>query len=441
MDIEKFRGLASPDAATLIYFGRFAPNKELARLVSWFAGLSRRDRHWQLIIAGKPMGIGMEELLRLGRQLGVDDRLEVHDTPTDEQLKKLISRSSIYACASSYEGFGLAAIEASSAGLFPVLSDIAAFRQSLDQLGYGLVVDFDNPERWAESYASLDRTFLDFRQGFRRGRVDEAVKPFAWQTAAPNFDAMYNQILGRTRRTIGRVAVDVIDAKTALRKILDAAKAGKPLMIAFCNAHTANIASKSEAMRHALGRATVLNDGLGIDLASRAIYGSPFPENLNGTDFVPLLMASATAPLRVFLLGAEMGVAEAAAANIAQRWPDIAIAGTMHGFVRHDQSEEVLRKIEMSGANVVLVALGQPRQEIWAAEYFSRIAGPVVCVGALLDFLAGRVPRAPALIRRLRMEWAFRLLVEPKRLWRRYLLGNIAFLGRVFGQRLSGRRV
>ena len=65
----------------------------------------------------------------------------------------------------------------------------------------------------------------------------------------------------------------------------------------------------------------------------------------------------------------------------------------------------------------------------------------MVCVGALLDFLAGRVPRAPALIRRLRMEWAFRLLVEPKRLWRRYLLGNIAFLGRVFGQRLSGRRV
>jgi alpha-1,3-mannosyltransferase len=153
------------------------------------------------------------------------------------------------------------------------------------------------------------------------------------------------------------------------------------------------------------------------------------------------VLASAREPLRLFLLGGEEGVAEAAARTIQARYPGVEVAGTMHGFFNDAESPTIVRRISDSGANLVLVALGQPRQELWAARHGRDLPAPVLCVGALLDFLAERVPRAPEMIRKLRFEWAFRLVNEPRRLASRYLLGNVSFLRRALGQKLAGPRI
>ena len=209
----------------------------------------------------------------------------------------------------------------------------------------------------------------------------------------------------------------------------------------FCNAHTVNLASRDSKLRDALAGATVLNDGVGLDMASRTLFGAAFPQNLNGTDFVPHVLACADMPLRVYLVGGARDVAEAAGRELCRRGPGIEVVGTTHGYFEDGESGAIVEAIRRSGANLVLVAMGQPRQEIWAARHYRDIAGPTICVGALLDFLAGRVPRAPLWVRERRVEWAFRLMNEPRRLARRYVVGNAAFLARTMSQKWFASRL
>jgi len=102
VDIDKFADLADPKSNNVIYFGRLAPNKEVERLIDWFAGLAGEDADARLIIAGKPMGVEPELLRDRAADLGLGDRFELHVTPSDDELKGLIGRSGVYACASSY---------------------------------------------------------------------------------------------------------------------------------------------------------------------------------------------------------------------------------------------------------------------------------------------------------------------------------------------------
>ncbi|HVU30247.1 MAG TPA: WecB/TagA/CpsF family glycosyltransferase [Sphingomicrobium sp.] len=440
VDIEKFEGLADPSSDTLIAFGRLAPNKELKRLIAWFAGLAALGPA-RLIIAGKPMGVTKRELADEAEALGIGDRVEIHESPTDDELARLISRSAIFCSASSYEGFGLAAIEAASAGLFPLLSDIPAYRDNVEKLGFGMLVDFQAPGSWSESYERFGRAIASFRKEFSQEKCRASVAPFGWEGGANRFDEVYRRVLGRSTRRIGPVNVEVTDRGSATAKILKCAESGSPMMVSFCNAHTVNLASRDGELRDALGKATILNDGVGLDIAGRALFGAAFADNLNGTDFVPHLLSSAGKGLRVFFLGGEDGVAKDASEAVAARCPNVEVAGFAHGFFRDEESGEILEAIRSSGANLVLVAMGQPRQEIWASRHFEEIDGPVICVGALFDFLAGRVPRAPAWVQRARIEWAFRLLHEPRRLSRRYLLGNPAFLLKVVRQKWFGSRI
>jgi exopolysaccharide biosynthesis WecB/TagA/CpsF family protein len=203
--------------------------------------------------------------------------------------------------------------------------------------------------------------------------------------------------------------------------------------IAFCNAHVINVAFRDPHFRQALAACTVLPDGVGVDLGSRLIYGEPFPANLNGTDFVPRFLAGHRGALKVRLIGARPGVAERAAQALREMTPRHDIAVVSDGYFDDAGERDILSSLAADPADILLVAMGNPRQEIWMTEMISASHARIVFgVGALFDFLAGEVPRAPMIWRRLRLEWAFRLLVEPGRLWRRYLVGNPEFLLRIF---------
>ncbi len=440
VDVEKFAGLASPASKTMIYFGRLAPNKRVDRLLRWFAGFNRQEPGWRLIVAGKPMGVDLAELRQLLLEFQLGDAVEIHDTPSDGELRALIGECSVYLCASEYEGFGLAAIEAASAGLFPVLSNIPPFEHSVERLGFGMTVDFAQADTWPQSYRAFANGFRAFSEDAASDLVSTGVQQFDWAGSAPRFESLYRDVLGQRRRRIGGLAVDVFDEATARSTVLGAVCAGQPLMVAFCNAHSVNLAARDAAFRSIMEEALVFNDGVGVDLASRALFGRKFPDNLNGTDFVPGLLSSATTPIRLFLVGARPGVAEQAGAVLASRSTQVEVVGTAHGFFEMQDESVLSRRIAESRANLVLVAMGQPRQELWAQRNYKNFAGPTLCVGALLDFLAGEVPRAPQFVRKIRLEWLFRLFNEPRRLAGRYLVGNIAFLTRITSQWVKGRR-
>ncbi|HNW79296.1 MAG TPA: WecB/TagA/CpsF family glycosyltransferase, partial [Candidatus Competibacteraceae bacterium] len=115
--------------------------------------------------------------------------------------------------------------------------------------------------------------------------------------------------------------------------------------------------------------------------------------------------------------------------------PGLVIAGTQHGYFSPAEEGEIIARINASGAGVLLVAFGVPRQELWLAEHHEVLLPPVrMGVGGLFDFYSGRIPRAPLWLREIGLEWVWRLIQEPGRMWRRYILGNPLFLYRVWKQ-------
>jgi exopolysaccharide biosynthesis WecB/TagA/CpsF family protein len=242
------------------------------------------------------------------------------------------------------------------------------------------------------------------------------------------------------RRRVLDVDIAVLTHGEALSLLVrEAGLSGGFARVGFANAHTLNLAATDPGYRSTLARFLVLPDGVGVDLASRILHGALFPANLNGTDFTPALLA-ALPPGRIGLLGARPGVAERAAARLCRDMSHHAYVVLGDGYFDADAEARLLHRLEQQPVDVLLVAFGNPRQEQWIAERLDhRHARVALGVGALFDFLAGEVSRAPALVRRLRAEWIWRLAREPGRLWRRYVLGNPLFLARVLAERI-GRR-
>lgn len=226
----------------------------------------------------------------------------------------------------------------------------------------------------------------------------------------------------------------------AIDWIVERARARRPAQIAFVNPDCLNIAYRHAAYHRVLTQAArVLPDGIGIHLGCR-ILGLALRENVNGTDLFPRLCERCAGEgLSLYLLGARPGVAAAAAAEMQRRYPGLKIAGTRDGYFGAADEAQVLAGINASGADILLVALGAPRQELWLAEHAAGLAPTVrLGVGGLFDFYSGRIPRAPLWMREIGLEWTWRLIQEPGRMWRRYVIGNPLFLFRVWRQKLAG---
>ena len=231
----------------------------------------------------------------------------------------------------------------------------------------------------------------------------------------------------KTTRVLGLPVVD-----TTPREAIDTLLTPGRRHAVFLNAHCANLRARDRDYAAALTRADfVMPDGIGVELAAR-MQGNRLTANLNGTDLVPqLLQEAARMGLSVFLFGARPGTADAAAARLAMTIPGLRIAGTRDGYDGARNERDAQAEINGSGADIVLVAMGVPMQEMWIDRNRDALnARLVMGVGALFDFLAGNVRRAPVHVRRARMEWAWRLAMEPRRMAKRYLVGNATFLAR-----------
>jgi alpha-1,3-mannosyltransferase len=233
-------------------------------------------------------------------------------------------------------------------------------------------------------------------------------------------------------RTILGVTIRVFNREEAIARIDQALASAESLNVCFANAQTLNIAYDNDRFSSALQRFLVLNDGLGVDIVSRVKFGKPFMENLNGTDFVPDFLSKTQHRLRVYLVGTTDAAVKQAAHKFCACYPRHTIVGWRNGFFTGaNDIDETCSKIRAARADCVLVGMGNPQQELWIDEHGHKTGAKVLLgVGALFDFEARVVRRAPLWVRALRCEWMYRLLQEPRRLARRYLIGNFIFLGR-----------
>jgi N-acetylglucosaminyldiphosphoundecaprenol N-acetyl-beta-D-mannosaminyltransferase len=209
------------------------------------------------------------------------------------------------------------------------------------------------------------------------------------------------------------------------------------------NAQIANLASRSRRFADAMLTGDILYaDGISIILASR-LLGCPLPERVPGGELMELLCKEgAKEGFSAFLLGGLPGAAEAAGQILAERYPGLHIAGACCpplGFEKDAmESARIRDSIRAARPDFLFVCFGAPKQEIWVAENCSSLpVGLALPVGAAFDTLAGLRKRAPLWARRTGTEWLYRLVKEPRRLWKRYLLGNPQFVWMTLMQRMG----
>lgn len=235
---------------------------------------------------------------------------------------------------------------------------------------------------------------------------------------------------------------DVILAD-ASANIIHEAKLGVRRKIYFVNAHCINIAAVNTNYLCVLqDKGTLLfADGSGMRLASR-FAGCLFKDNVNGTDLFPLICRDAVdSGIKLALLGAHPGIAQRCADNMSSQFPGLNIVWTHDGYFSADDESEVIKAINDSDAQILLVAMGVPMQEFWIARNADKLRVPVLLgVGALFDFYSGAMPRAPQWMRQLGLEWLFRFIMEPRRMFVRYIAGNPVFIMRVLWRRLRGQK-
>jgi N-acetylglucosaminyldiphosphoundecaprenol N-acetyl-beta-D-mannosaminyltransferase len=209
----------------------------------------------------------------------------------------------------------------------------------------------------------------------------------------------------------------------AVERIAALAHGSTPALVVTLGVEMVMYAQRDTRFRALVDRAALsLCDTIGILLASR-VRGGPLRERVTGIDLIgPLAERSArSGDLRFFLFGGAPGVAERAANELRARYPGVAIAGTRDGYFAPAQSATIAASIAASGANVLLVGLGSPKQEYWLDDFLTATrCGVGIGVGGSFDVLAGTVPRAPHAWRRAGLEWLYRLIREPSR-WRRQL--------------------
>jgi N-acetylglucosaminyldiphosphoundecaprenol N-acetyl-beta-D-mannosaminyltransferase len=218
------------------------------------------------------------------------------------------------------------------------------------------------------------------------------------------------------------VRVDSVTMPETLNIIEGFIKEGKPRQVITLNAEMVHHAWQDPALKEVIQEAHLVTpDGFGVVWAARKLK-NPVPERVTGIDLVQaLLPLAAQKGWSLYFYGGKPGVAAEAAQQAKNKHPGLQIAGTSHGYLSPAEETEMLSTIKAAKPQLLLVALGAPRQEFWIRQHLAELNVPVaIGVGGTLDVLSGQVKRAPALFQRLRLEWLYRLLKDPRRA-RRFL--------------------
>lgn len=251
-------------------------------------------------------------------------------------------------------------------------------------------------------------------------------------------------MIDRGKHNVLGVLVDAIDYEGAVARVVEAAEARRPLAVSALAVHGVMTGVLDATHRYRLNHLDlVVPDGQPVRWALNRLHRAGLADRVYGPNLMLAVCEQAAARgLPIYLYGSSGEVLTALSANLHERFPRLTISGADPSLFRRtseDEKRAIAARITASGAAIVFVGLGCPRQEVWAYEYREQLSQPVLAVGAAFDFHAGLLPQAPDWMQSAGLEWAFRLLKEPSRLWRRYLLYNPAFLF-LLGLQLTGMR-
>ena len=246
-------------------------------------------------------------------------------------------------------------------------------------------------------------------------------------------------MIDKGKKNVLGINVSAVDYEGAVQAVVEAARRRKPFKATALAVHGVMTGALDREQRWRLNAFDLVTpDGQPVRWALNLLHKSGLTDRVRGPDLMPLVCErAARLGLPVYLYGSRPVVLEQLKARLSEAYPDLIVAGARPSLFRQSTDQEkktIAEEIRRSGARIVFVGLGCPRQEVWVYEYAELLRMPAIAVGAAFDFHAGLLSEAPRTLGRWGLEWLYRLLQEPKRLWRRYLLLNPAFLAMLAAQ-------
>jgi exopolysaccharide biosynthesis WecB/TagA/CpsF family protein len=240
-------------------------------------------------------------------------------------------------------------------------------------------------------------------------------------------------MIDRGKHTVLGVKIDALDYEAAVARIVQAAHRRQPLTVSALAVHGVMTGVGDPAHRYRLNAFDLIcPDGQPVRWALNLLYGTALKDRVYGpTLMLETCRAAAREGLPIFLFGSSADTLARLEARLLQEFPSLQIAGKRSSRFRtlsDDEWQSLVQEIRDSGAAILFVGLGCPRQEVFAFEARDQVSIPTLAVGAAFSFHSGELAQAPSGLQRFGLEWLFRLAHEPWRLWRRYLLLNPAYL-------------
>ncbi|MEG4836911.1 WecB/TagA/CpsF family glycosyltransferase [Microcoleus sp. BR0-C5] len=240
-------------------------------------------------------------------------------------------------------------------------------------------------------------------------------------------------MIDKGKKNVLGILVNAINYEAAVSKIIAAASAGKPMSVSALAVHGVMTGVLDSTHRYRINHMDlVLPDGQPVRWALNWLYHTELPDRVCGPNaMLQICERAAEEGLPIYLYGSQASVLKALSRNLCQRFPKLIIAGTQPSKFRHvspQEKQEIAQQIRNSGAAITFVGLGCPRQEVWAYEYRDDLSMPLIAVGAAYDFHAGNLAKSPDFLSKIGLEWLFRMMKEPRRLWQRYVFLNPLYI-------------
>lgn len=233
-----------------------------------------------------------------------------------------------------------------------------------------------------------------------------------------------------TRYQIINTYVDVLSMKETIYKVEEIIKRGIPTQHVVINAFKVNLMEEDSRLREIVNSCPLINaDGASIIWAAKKM-GIPLQERVTGCDlFQELIKVAAEKGYKIYLFGAKEDVVKKVKRIFEEKFPTLQIVGYRNGYFTEEDEPEIVRDMAGSGADMMFVAFSSPRKEYWVNKYLNQLKIPFVMgVGGSFDIVAGITERAPVWMQRRGLEWFYRFVQEPRRMWRRYIIGNVKFI-------------
>ncbi len=247
------------------------------------------------------------------------------------------------------------------------------------------------------------------------------------------------------KQNILGILIDAIDYDAAIWKIISAAQQDEPLAVSALAVHGVMTGVMDPEHRYRLNEFEMLvPDGQPVRWALNILHRTQLAERVYGPELMLRVCRTASEQqVPIFLYGSEASILEDLEKKLKDKFPEIRIAGKEPSKFRKldpDEEQEVIARIKGSGAKITFVGLGCPRQEVFAYELRQALSMPVIAVGAAFTFHAGKLAQAPKKMQDWGLEWFFRFLKEPRRLWKRYMMLNPYYLSLLFLQLMRFRK-